>query len=64
MAPLRAALDDEKLAAVMTYVRNSFGNTASVVPAADAKKYREANKAISDPVPRAKIDELVKAAGK
>ena len=30
MAPLEMALDDEKLAGVMTYVRNSFGNSASV----------------------------------
>lgn len=64
MAPLGATLDDEKLAAVMTYVRNSFGNTASVVTVADAKKYREANKATTGPVTRAKIEELEKAAGK
>ena len=38
MAPLGAALDDEKLAGVMTYVRNSFGNTASVVTVEDVKK--------------------------
>ena len=41
MAPLGAALDDEKLAAVMTYVRGSFGNMASAVTVADATKYRE-----------------------
>ena len=60
MAPLGAALDDEKLAGVMTYVRNSFGNTGSVVTAADAKKYREQFKAVAGPVTRAKLTELEK----
>lgn len=60
MAPLGAALDDEKLAGVMTYVRNSFGNTASVVTPADAKKYREQFKDTATPVTRAKIAELEK----
>ena len=60
MAPLGAALDDEKLAGVMTYVRNSFGNTGSVVTAADAKKYREQHKDVATPVTRAKITELEK----
>jgi len=64
MAPLGAALDDEKLASVMTYVRNSFGNTASVVTVEDVKKYRAANAATTGPVTRAKIDELEKAAEK
>ncbi len=58
MAPLGAALDDEKLAAVMTYVRGSFGNKAPAVTAADAKKYREQWKDIKAPVTRAKIAEL------
>jgi mono/diheme cytochrome c family protein len=60
MAALGATMDDEKLAAVMTYVRNSFGNTGSVVTAADAKKYREEFKAIAGPVTRAKLAELDK----
>jgi len=64
MAPLGAALDDEKLAGVMTYVRNSFGNTASVVTVEDVKKYRAANAATTGPVTRAKIEELEKAAEK
>ena len=58
MAPLGAALDDEKLAAVMTYVRGSFGNKAAAVTAADAKKYREQWKDIKAPITRAKIAEL------
>ncbi|MES2921148.1 MAG: cytochrome c [Verrucomicrobiota bacterium] len=58
MAPLGAALDDEKLAGVMTYVRGSFGNKGAPVTAADAKKYREQWKDVKAPVTRAKIAEL------
>lgn len=58
MAPLEMALDDEKLAGVLTYVRNSFGNTASVVTPEDAKKFREQWKDIKAPVTRAKLEEL------
>jgi mono/diheme cytochrome c family protein len=58
MAPLGAALDDEKLAAVMTYVRGSFGNKAAAVTKEDAAKYREQWKDITAPVSRAKIAEL------
>jgi mono/diheme cytochrome c family protein len=58
MAPLGAALDDEKLAAVMTYVRGSFGNKGTPVTAVDAKKYREQWKDIKAPVTRAKLAEL------
>ena len=55
MAPLEMALDDEKLAGVMTYVRNSFGNSASVVTPEDAKKFREQFKDIKAPVLRADL---------
>ena len=58
MAPLGAALDDEKLAAVMTYVRGSFGNKAPAVTTADATKYREQWKDVKVPVTRAKLAEL------
>lgn len=58
MAPLEAALDDEKLAAVMTYVRGSFDNKAAAVTKEDAAKYREQWKDITAPVSRAKIAEL------
>ncbi len=58
MAPLGAALDDEKLAAVMTYVRGSFGNKAAAVTKEDAAKYREQWKDITAPVTRAKLAEL------
>jgi len=41
MAPLGAAFDDEKLAAVLTYVRNSFGNTAPAISVEQVKDIRE-----------------------
>ncbi|RYD37542.1 MAG: cytochrome c [Verrucomicrobiaceae bacterium] len=42
MTPMEAVLsDDEKLAALLTYVRNSFGNSAPLVTPADAAKFRE-----------------------
>jgi len=60
MAPLGSALDDAKLAAVMTYVRSSFGNKSAAVTEAEAKGYREQWKDINAPVTRAKIEELSK----
>ncbi|WP_193212636.1 c-type cytochrome [Luteolibacter marinus] len=56
MAPLEAALDDEKLAGVLTYVRNSFGNSSSVVTPADAAKYRAQFKDIKAPVLRTDLE--------
>jgi mono/diheme cytochrome c family protein len=45
MPPQEVLLTDEKIAAVMTYVRNSFGNSASAVTpdvvAAARAKYKE-----------------------
>jgi mono/diheme cytochrome c family protein len=64
MAPLEAALDDEKLAGVMTYVRNSFGNKAAVVIPEDAKKYRELFKDIKTAVPRADLEKTAAEAAK
>jgi len=64
MAPLEMALDDEKLAGVMTYVRNSFGNKADMVTAEDAKKYREMFKDIKASVPRADLEKTAAAAKK
>jgi len=37
-------LKDEEMAAVLTYVRNSWGNKASPVSPETVKKVREANK--------------------
>jgi mono/diheme cytochrome c family protein len=40
MAPMGAALSDTDLAAVLTYIRNSWGNQAGAVTAADIKPIR------------------------
>lgn len=63
MTPLAAMLDDQKLAAVMTYVRSSFGNKAAAVSVADAKKSRERFAKLTDPtgVSRTKLDEVLAA---
>jgi mono/diheme cytochrome c family protein len=44
MTPFGGLLNDEEAAAVITYVRNSFGNKASVVLPEQVKKVREATK--------------------
>jgi mono/diheme cytochrome c family protein len=38
--PAQAVLSDQQIADVLTYVRNSFGNKASVVTAAEVKALR------------------------
>ncbi len=45
MTPFEGMLKDEEVAAVITYVRNSFGNKASAVKAAKVKTVRAAIKA-------------------
>jgi putative heme-binding domain-containing protein len=42
MTPFGGLLNDEELASVLTYVRNSFGNKAAPVTAARVKQVREA----------------------
>ena len=61
MAPLEAVYtDDAKLAAVLTYVRQSFGNTSSAVTAEDVAKFRIQWKDQKESVTRAKLEELNK----
>lgn len=43
MTPFGGLLSDNELAAVLTFVRNSFGNKANPITPADIKKVREAN---------------------
>jgi mono/diheme cytochrome c family protein len=45
MTPFAGMLNDDEVAAVLTYVRNSFGNKASVINSDQVKKVREATKA-------------------
>jgi mono/diheme cytochrome c family protein len=62
MAPLEAALDDEKLAGVMTYVRNSFGNkTGDVVTkqmGATALEISETRPKVGTTLTAEELDEL------
>ena len=44
MTPFGAMLKDDEIAAVVTYVRNSFGNKASPVSPAKVKQVRTATK--------------------
>ena len=61
MAPLAAALDDEKLAAVLTYVRNEWGNSAPPVTVAQAAAARKKFADVEAPagVKRDEIDKIV-----
>ena len=47
MTPFGGLLSDEEIAAVLTYVRNSFGNTASAITADQVKKVRYDSRAKS-----------------
>jgi mono/diheme cytochrome c family protein len=44
MTPFEGMLNDEEVAAVLTYVRNSFGNNSSPVSPAKVKEIRQASK--------------------
>ncbi|MEQ1841668.1 MAG: cytochrome c, partial [Verrucomicrobiales bacterium] len=63
MAPLGAALDDQKLAAVLTYVRNEWGNSAPAVTVEQAAAARAKYDPLVAPagVKRAEIDQVVAA---
>ena len=57
MAPFDGRLNDEEIAAVLTYVRNSFGNKASPVSVSEVKAAREKFK--NDP-PMVNAQQLLK----
>ncbi len=63
MAPLGAGLSDDQVAAVLTYLRNSYGNSASAVTSEQVAKAREKYAAVNAPagVKRAEIDAIVGA---
>ena len=63
MAPLASGLDDEKLAAVLTYVRNDFGNSAPAVTVEQAAAARAKFADVNTPagVKRGEIDAIVEA---
>lgn len=63
MAPLGAALDDQKLSAVLTYVRNEWGNSAPAVTVEQAAAARAKFAAVNAPagVKRAELEAIVAA---
>lgn len=63
MAPLGAGLSDEQIAAVLTYLRNSYGNSASAVTAEQVATAREKYADVNAPagVKRGDIDAIVGA---
>jgi len=63
MAPLGAALDDEALAAVLTYLRNEWGNSAPAVTVEQAKAARAKFSDVTTPggVKRAEIEAIIAA---
>jgi putative heme-binding domain-containing protein len=48
MTPFGGLLNDEEIASVIAFVRNSFGNKGAVIPASKIKAVREATKAKLD----------------
>jgi len=63
MAPLAAGLDDQKLAAVLTYTRNEWGNSAPAVTVEQAAAARSKFAGVNAPagVKRAEIEAIVAA---
>ncbi len=60
MAPLEAALDDEKLAEVINYVRGNFGNEASTdITAEQVKTWREKYKDQPEASSRADLEAML-----
>lgn len=59
MVGLGAGLDDQKIAAVLTYVRNSFGNKASEVTAKQSAEVRKKHAAAAA-FKRADLEEMAK----
>jgi mono/diheme cytochrome c family protein len=47
MTAFGSLLDDKELAAVLTYVRNSWGNKAPIVTPQSVQRVRQSNKARS-----------------
>ena len=60
MLPLEATLDDAKLAAVLSYVRNSFGNEGSAITPEQTKAWRAKYKDRNEPYSRAELAAFTK----
>jgi mono/diheme cytochrome c family protein len=55
MPPLGAGMKDEQVAAVLTYVRNEWGNRASAIDAAQVQRIREASASHAQPYTEAEL---------
>lgn len=60
MPPWKAALDDEKIAAILTYIRRAWGNEADPVPAASVSAVRGALTGREDPFTEADLQEIAR----
>lgn len=58
MQPLGATMPDEDVAAIVTYVRNTFGGHNEVVTAEQVKQWRAKYPTAEGPLERAKIEEM------
>lgn len=63
MPPWKAALDDESVASVLTFVRRSWGHDADPITPAVVKEARQATASRDEPFSDADLDELVQALG-
>jgi glucose/arabinose dehydrogenase/mono/diheme cytochrome c family protein len=63
MPPWKAALDDESVAAVLTFVRRSWGHDSDPVSPAIVSEARAATKARQEPFSDADLEELAQALG-
>ncbi len=63
MAPLGGALDDEKLAAILTYARNTFGNSASAITAEQVAKIRKENEGKTAMLKRSELEAMLPKEG-
>lgn len=58
MMPLGASLPDEDVAAIVTYVRNTFGGHDELVTPAQVKEWRAKYPMAEGPLERSKIEEM------
>jgi mono/diheme cytochrome c family protein len=60
MAPLEAALNDEDMAAVMTYVRNTYRGHDDVITPSKVEEWRSKYAGRTEPATRKELQELAK----
>ncbi|MDB4673630.1 cytochrome c [Verrucomicrobiales bacterium] len=63
MAPVGAILDDAKIAAVLTYARNSFGNSAPEITAEQVAKVRKEQEEETATLKRSELEAMLTEEG-